>query len=46
MTTAIIQIQIVPDEEPEVDEVFVVRFLSVTLMDLNKATPEPLLGKF
>ena len=25
---------------------FVVRLLSVTLMDLNIATPEPLLGKF
>ena len=46
VTSAIIQIQILPDEEPEVDEVFVVRLLSVTLMDLNKATPEPLLGKF
>ena len=46
MTSAIIQIQILPDEEREVDEVFVVRLLSVTLVDLNTATPEPLLGKF
>ena len=46
MTSAIIQIQIVPDDEPGVEVVLVVRLLSVTLMDLNKATPEPLLGKF
>ena len=46
MTSAIIQIQIVPDDEPAVEVVFVMRLLSVTSMDLNKATPEPLLGKF
>ena len=45
ITSVTIEIEILPDDIPEVDEVFIVRLLSVSLVNSPPTTLPPILGK-
>lgn len=45
VTSVTIEVEILPDDIPEVDEVFIVRLLTVNLVNSAGTTPPPILGK-